>query len=419
MDTHTTAMIAALVALLLLSAFFSATETAFSSLSKIRIKHLASGGNRRAALVLSMTERYDTILSTTLIGNNIVNILSASLATILFVQYFGDIGVTLSTAVMTVLVLIFGEISPKSLAKEMPESFAMFAAPFLHALTILCTPLNFLFSKWKSLLSKVFKVKEQPKMTQDELLVFVDEVTQEGSIGANEGELLRSALEFTDRTAEEILTPRIDLEALPDDATREEIANTFANSLYSRILIYHDTIDNIIGVLHIKSFYTAGGMTDQPLEQIMTRPVFVPQTVKISDLLKLLQKNKSHIAVVNDEYGGTLGIVSVEDILEELVGEIWDEHDEVIETFTKLSDHQYKVNCSGDLEDFFRFFSLPENDEISSTTVSGWVMEMLGKIPAPGDCFSYENLRITVTAVEERRVETIEVETIPKASAPA
>ena len=407
MDNSGFISVGILAVLLIMSAYFSATETAFSSLNKIRLKSTAANANIRAQLVLKIAEDYDKLLSTILIGNNIVNIASASLATVIFVEHFGEAGITISTAVMTVLVLIFGEISPKSLAKEAPESFAMFSAPFLNFMTVILTPVNFLFSLWKKMLAKIFKIDNDHKITQDELLVLVDEVTQEGGIDEDEGRLLRSALEFTDRSAENIITPRIDLEAVPLDASKEEIAKSFSESRFSRILVYKEDIDHIVGIIHQKDFYTLTGITKKSVKDIMTEPVFVPKSIKIDDLLKILQKNKSHIAVVSDEYGGTLGIVTMEDILEELVGEIWDEHDDVVETFTKIADNRYKVVCSGDLDSLYKFFDI--NKDAESITIGGWVMEQLGRIPNEGDTFKYENLDVTVTGTDYRRVLEIEV----------
>ncbi len=397
----------ALAALILMSAYFSATETAFSSLNKIRLKNMASEGNKKAKLALDLANDYDKLLSTILVGNNIVNIAATSLATVIFIGIYGSIGATVSTVVMTVLVLIFGEISPKSMAKEAPETFSMFSAPIIRFFTIILAPINFCFSLWKKLLSKLIKVDEDRKMTQDELMVLVDEVTQDGSIDEDEGKLLRSAIEFTERCAEDILTPRIDLEAVPADATKEEVALLFQESRFSRLLVYEETIDDIIGVIHLKDFYTEKGITGRKLSEVMTEPVFVPKSIMISDLLKYLQKNKSHIAVVSDDYGGTLGIVTMEDILEELVGEIWDEHDEVVETFTKIDERKYKVLCNTDLETFLKFFDISYDEENSS--VNGWVMDELGKIPEVGDKFSYENLDVTVTETDDRRVVEIEV----------
>ena len=393
--------------LILMSAYFSATETAFSSLNKTRLKTRAEKGSRRASATLKLAEDYDKLLSTILIGNNIVNIATASIGTLLFVRHYGDFGATLSTIVVTIVVLIFGEITPKSLAKDSPERFAMFSTPFLKALVIILTPVNWLFTQWKKLMSKIFRVKEDRRLTQDELLVLVDEVAQDGGIDEDESELLRSAIEFTDRDAEDILTHRVDLEAVPSTATKEEVAEVFSTSRFSRILVYEENIDNIIGIIHQKDLYDGAGLVDKPLSEIMTAPLFVTKSIKISDLLKLLQKSKSHIAVVSDEYGGTLGIVTMEDILEELVGEIWDEHDEVIEEFRKQPDGSYLISCNANLTDLYDLFSI--KGESDSTTVSGWVMEEVGRVPEEGDHFVYENLDVTVTKVDHRRVLEIRV----------
>ncbi len=416
MDTDSIRLILILVVLLLLSAYFSASETAFSSLNRIRIKNLAENGHKRAKLVWKLSEHYDKILSTILIGNNIVNIASASLATILFVGWFGDLGVTLSTVAMTVLVLIFGEISPKSLAKESPESFAMFSAPILNALMVLLTPVNFLFVQWKKLLSKLFKSKGDRSITEDELITLVEEAEQEGGINEDESELIRSAIEFNDRMAEDIFTPRVDVEGVPQDADKEKIAQVFAETGFSRLPVYDETIDKIVGIIHQKDFYNHVYRGGLPLASIVKPAVFIPKSMKISDLLHLLQQQKSHMAVIADEYGGTVGIVTMEDILEELVGEIWDEHDEVIESFEKLGDNCYKVVCSTDLDEMFEFFQL--TGEADSSTVSGWVMEQLDKIPSEGDAFQYENLCVTVHKTDGRRALEILVDVLPPPEEP-
>ena len=307
--------------LLLFSAYFSATETAFSSLNRTRLRAMAEKGNSKAALALSLAEKYDQLLSSILVGNNVVNIAMSSISTLLFVRLMPDIGATVSTIVITIVVLIFGEISPKSLAKENPEKFAMVSAPIIRVVIWVLTPINFLFTQWKKLLGRIFKGGDAHRMTQDELLMLVDEASQEGGIDQSEGELLRSAIEFTDQDAEDILTHRVDLEAVPITATKEEVAAVFSETQYSRLPVYDGSIDNIVGILHQKDFYIGTGISPKPLNALMKEPIFVPPTVKIRDLLKVLQKHKSHIAVVSDEYGGTLGIVTMEDILEELVGE--------------------------------------------------------------------------------------------------
>ena len=407
MPTDHIPQIIALVILVLLSAYFSATETAFSSLNKTRVKTLVEKGDKRAKLVLKLSDDYDKLLSAILIGNNIVNISMASIATVLFISLYGDIGATISTAVITVVVLIFGEISPKSLAKDSPEKFAMFSAPFINVLIILLTPINFVFSQWKKLLSKVFKIEESQGISQEELLMIVDEVQQDGSIDDNSGELIRSAIEFRDLKAEEILTHRMDLEAVSIDADKQEIAEKFSQTKFSRLLIYDTSIDNIVGVIHQKDFYIDGAISPQSISEIMSAPVFVQQSDKINDILKTLQKEKSHVAVVLDEYCGTLGIVTMEDILEELVGEIWDEHDEVVESFVKTGENTYTVECSITTEEFFEFFELKPDEE--SISLSGWIMENLGDVPNVNDTFSYEHLDITVLETDIHRAEKISV----------
>lgn len=384
------------------SAYFSATETAFLSMNRTRMKTLAEKGNKRAALALELSEKYDKLISTILIGNNIVNILLSSLGTVLFVKLLGDIGATVSTAVITVVVLIFGEITPKSIAKDFPESFAMFSSPFMRILLVMLTPLNFIFSAWKKLVSRLFASKRDEKMSQEELLMFVEEVQQDGSIDTDEGDLIKNAIEFTDRTAEDILTHRVDLEAVPTDATHEDLANKFTETRFSRILVFEETIDKIVGVINQKDFYVGEGTTSKSLEEITTQPLFIHRSEKISDLLKLLQQEKSHIAVVLDDYGGTLGIVTMEDILEELVGDIWDEHDEVVEDFKEVSEDTTLVDCSMNFLDFCERYDI--ESDTNSISLGGWITEQMGKIPEEGDSFAYENLQITITETDGRRV---------------
>lgn len=401
-----------MIFLVLMSAYFSATETAFSSLNRTKIRTLAEKGNSRAKAACRLAEQYDALISTILIGNNIVNIGVASLGTVLFVRHYGDIGATLSTIVVTVAVLIFGEITPKSIAKDCAEKFAMFSAPIITLFMWILKPLSFLFSLWKKLIAKALRLENDSKMSQEELLMLVDEVQQDGSIDSSEGELLKNAIEFTEHDAEDILTHRVDLEAVPVTATKEEVADVFQKSKYSRLLVYNENIDHIIGVLHQKDFYTGRGITGKKLEDIITPAIFVMQNEKISSLLKKLQKEKSHIAVVLDEYGGTFGIVTMEDILEELVGEIWDEHDEVSEFFKKLDETTYSVDTAVDFEDFCDFFHIADNTEMVS--LSGWVAERLGKVPEKNDSFTYGSVAVTIAEVDSHRTERIIVRVLPQ-----
>lgn len=407
MDSNSIVIIIVMLVLIVFSGYFSATETAFSVLNKTRIKTLVESGNRKAQLVLKLAENYDTLISTVLIGNNIVNIALASLGTVLFVRFYGDLGATISTAVITVVVLIFGEISPKSIAKDFPERFAMFSSPFINALICFFTPINFIFTQWKKLLSVLFKNNDDKKMSQEELLMLVQEVEEEGSIDNEEGELLRNVIEFSDRSAEDILTHRGDVEAVSIDTTKKEIARIFSATKFSRLLVYNETIDDIVGIIHQKDFYNSGSIFTGSINDILTEPVFVPQHLKIDALLKELQKAKSHLAVVVDEYGGMVGIVTMEDILEELVGEIWDEHDDVTEDIKQMSEYTYQVHGLINLEDFNEFFGT--QIEAEGVSFGGWVMEKLDKIPEVHDKFSYDNIDFSVLQTDSRRASLIEI----------
>ena len=397
-----------IVCCIIMSAYFSATETAFSSLNRVRMKSLAEKGNKRAALVLRLSENYDSLLSTILIGNNIVNITSTSVATVLFVRFLGEErGSSLSTLVMTIVVLIFGEVSPKSLAKEVPENFALFSAPILRVLVVILSPANFLFGQWKKLLSLIFKFSRENGITEEELLIMVEEAKQDGGIDEQEGTLIRSAIEFSDLTAEDVLTPRIDVAAVPADATQEEIADIFTETGFSRLPVYRENVDNIVGIIYQKDFYNQIYHTERKLEEIIRPALFIAMGKKVGQLLKELQQKKMHIAVVLDEFGGTAGIVTLEDILEELVGEIWDEHDKVVQEVEQISDGEYLVMGSANVEKLFE--RLGKEREFDVLTVSGWVMEVAEKIPAAGEQFRFEDLEITVLEMDDKRVEKVRI----------
>lgn len=398
---------------IMMSAYFSATETAFSSLNRIRIKNMAEKGNKKAALVMRLSENYDSLLSTILIGNNIVNIACASLATVIFVKMLGDeAGASVSTVVTTIVVLIFGEVSPKSIAKESPEKFAMFSAPFLNIFVILLTPINFLFKQWKKLLSLVFKTSDDPAITEEELLTIVEEAEQEGGIDEQEGTLIRSAIEFSELEAADILTPRIDVTGVPSDADKDEIAEVFMQTGYSRLPVYEETIDNIIGIIYQKDFHNYISHTDKDIQAIIRPALFISKGKRVGALLGELQQKKSHIAVVLDEFGGTIGIVTLEDILEELVGEIWDEHDKVVEEIEKISETEYMVMGSANIERVCEM--LGREDEFEVLTVSGWVMEQIGQVPVEGDNFTFENLKVQVVTMAGKRVEKVRIIVLPR-----
>lgn len=384
------------------SAYFSATETAFLSLNRIRLKNLANDGNARAKKTLELCEKYDRLLTSILIGNNIVNILSSSLATTLFLVYFPKNGVAVSTIVMTVLVLIFGEIVPKSIAKEVPERFAMFSAPLISAIIWILTPFCVFFTAVKNVFARLFKVHSDSSITDDEILTMVEEATNDGSIDEDEGDLIRNAIEFYELEVGEILTPRVDVVAVELNDSKDKIKSSFENSGYSRLPIYDDTIDSVVGFITHKDYQQKVIGAGLPLESVIKPVAFVVPGMKVSALLELLKSKKSHIAVVTDEYGGTVGIVTLEDILEELVGEIWDEHDTVMEEFTVYSDNCVRVRATANCDKLFELFGI--EDEPESTTVGGWVMERLGKVPQKGDSFLFERLKITVTKIDDKRV---------------
>ena len=403
-------LIVAMLICLILSAYFSATETAFSSLNKTKLKTIiekSDGKNKRANLTLKLAEEYDKLLSTILIGNNVVNITLSSLGVVFFMNLDKVHGATISTIVITIIVLIFGEISPKSIAKDCPENFAMFSAPFIHLLIVLLTPINFIFSQWKKVLSIVFRIKEDTGTSSEELLTMVEEIKQDGNLDEEDGELIKNAIEFNEHKAEDIITHRVDIEAVAFDEDKEKIAEVFNTSQFSRLLVYEDSIDNVLGVIHLKDFFTEKGITEKDIKDIMVKPVFIQKSEKINDILKILQTNKSHIAVVIDEFGGTHGIVTMEDILEELVGEIWDEHDEIIEPFKEIGENTYEVDCSVNFDDFCDFYSI--KCECDSVSLGGWVMEQLGRIPEKDDKFVYEDLDITITETDSHRVMKIKV----------
>ena len=390
-----------------LGTFFSAAETAFSALNIIRIKSIAEEGSaksKRAALVLRMHEKFDKVLSTLLILNNVVTLVAAAITTLLAVRYWGELGATFATALLTVVVVFFGDITPKSLAKESPEKIAMACAPLLNICIWTLTPINFFFAEWKSLLGKISNTKEDDGMTEEELYSYVEVAHNDGVIDKEGKELLDSAIEFNELKAIDILTPRTSISGISIDASEQEIADMFLESEYSRLPVFEGSMDEIVGVVHMRDFfkYTAT-KPEVELKSIFTKPVYVAPSIKISDLFKELQKQKCCFAIVTDEYGGTAGIVTIEDILEELVGDIWDESDEVIVEFEPLGNNEHKIICSAYVKDMFAYFDL-DDTEAESTTVSGWIMDKLEKLPDEGDSFTFENLTVSVSKTENRRV---------------
>ena len=409
MDGNTAITFLVLLILVFCSAFFSSAETAYTCLNRVRLKNMANSGNKRAEKVLALAEDYDRLISSILIGNNIVNILSTSLATALFVRLLGSSGVTVSTVVMTIAILLLGEVAPKSIARVMNEKLAFAFFPVLSLIVRVFTPLNFVMGCWQNLIGRLVKEDEEPSVTEEEIMTMVEEAQSDGEIDEHESELIRSAIEFTDLCVEDILTPRVDIVAVDIGDTEDKIAARFAESGFSRLPVYEESVDDIIGILHEKDFYRNRG--HRSVREMMTTPTCVMPNTRLSVLLKLLQQTKGHMAVVMDEYGGVIGIVTLEDILEELVGEIWDEHDEIVEEFQRLPDGRYRVECSANLDDLLEIFSIKK--EYESVTVRGWVLEEMGTFPQEGDTFDCEQLHVTVEKVDKRRVVQILIEVHP------
>lgn len=410
----------AIVALIICSAFFSATETAFTSINRVKLKSIIQSNSKKAKKAkkaLLVIENYDKLLTTILIGNNIVNIASASIATVLFgiIIASEETSVLVSTIVMTAVTLIFGEISPKTLAKEAPESFAMAVSTFMQLLMLILSPFTWLFTQWKKFLLLFFKPKVDRGMSEAELITLVDEATSDGGINEAEGELIRSAIEFNELLVKDIVTPRVDMVAANIKTNKDDLRTLFVENGFSRLPIYEEDIDHIIGILHEKDFYNNYFSEKFELSEYLSSVICVSLTTTISAVLKMLQKSKTHMAIVVDEYGGTVGLVTLEDIIEELVGEIWDEHDEITEDILQISDDEYQVDGACTVQNMFEYFDLKYDEaEFEVTTVGGWAVDMFGYIPSVNDQFDYKNLHINVIDSDSRRVDKISVKVFEK-----
>lgn len=388
-----------IMACVALSAFFSATETAFSCLNRIRIKNLSEKGNSRATLVMKLVDDYDTLLSTILIGNNIVNILCSSISTLLFVSLLGEAnGASVATIVVTLVVLIFGEITPKSLAKEFPESIALTVAPFINLLRLIFTPANIIFAGWKKFASLFVHKGNTESITDEELKTIIVEATEDGGIEKHESELLKNAIEFNELTAWDIMTPRVDVVGIDIDATPEEVRDTFIKSGHSRLLVFGEHTDDIEGVLYQKDYYV-----NTDIKSVMRDPLVVNEATQIDKLLRILQKKKQQIALVVDEYGGLSGLITLEDIIEELVGEIWDEHDRLPKDIIKISDKEYLVYGKSDIERVFETIGNSE-ESFNCHTVNGWIIDKLERLAKTGDVVRYENMKVEVLEASEKKV---------------
>lgn len=401
----------AIAVLLVMSALFSSMETAFSSVNKIRLKHEASNGSKKAERALNIAENFDKALTSILVGNNIVNILSSSLGTVIFTNLFGTAGVAVSTAVMTVLVLIFGEIIPKSFAKQNAEKCALAFAGILGGIMVILTPITAIFSQLQKALAKISKPDDSPNFTEDELKYIIEEIEDQGVLEEQESDLVRSALEFDDITVEQILVPRVKVVAVERNEDIEKITEIFIRDRYTRLPVYEETVDNIVGLINEKDFFalvTRPGGAPTGIEGIIQKALYVSEMKLISEVLYEMQRSKIHMAIVKDQYGGTSGIVTMEDIIEELVGEIYDENDEVIDSVVEVAENTYDIQADTSINDMLEKLGLP-NDliETDSNSVGGWVMELFGRIPEKGDTITAGIFTVTVLEADEQSVSKV------------
>ena len=391
--------------LILLSAFFSGVETAFSFANTIRLKSLADNGSKRAKNALWVCDNFDKALTAILIGNNVVNLGCSSLATILCLDLFKNYGAAIATGATTLLVLTFGEVIPKCIGKEKSDGIVLHTGLLLKVLTYVLTPLVVLFTGLKTLVMKIGHIKKSsPSVTEDELKYIIESIEEEGILEEQESELVQSALEFDEKTAQEILTPRVDVTAIDISDSKEEIHDLIIRERYSRIPVYEDDIDNIIGILHTRDYLEKAIDGEPDIRAMLTPAHFIYKSLKLSDILNDFRANKLHIAIVTDEYGGFLGIVTMEDLLEEIVGDIWDEDEDVERTCTKMGENKYLVSGDMELDELFELFDMKPDDDIESNSVGGFIVEQLGDIPIRGTRLSYENLVFTVKRVRNRRI---------------
>ncbi|MBE7068700.1 MAG: HlyC/CorC family transporter [Clostridiales bacterium] len=397
-----------IVVLVLLSGFFSGTETAYSCANKIKLKSMVMLGKKRAKAVYKFAdEGYDKLVTTILVGNNIVNLTASALSTILFVDLLqgASYSATVSTAVLTIVVLLFGEITPKYLASVYPEKCCFLFYPLMQFFYWILFPIGKIFDFYKLGLTKIFKLKKDETVTDEELMSLVDEAEESGTLKEDESELVRSALEFDDLKVEDILVPRVDVFAVEESATMDEVRATFEKTGYSRLPVYKETIDNVIGLIHERDFFSGYLRGEKDISHLVQDIVFTSEYTRISALLKLLQKRKVHMAAVSDEYGGLVGIVTLEDILEELVGEIWDEHDEEEVLFGKIDEGEYWADGKCPLNEFFELYDMEDEDEnFESNTIGGWATEQYGGIPPVGEVLRCKRVEIKIVKATKQKV---------------
>ena len=400
-----------IILLVAFSAMFSSCETAFSTVNKMRLKNNADQGSAKAAKALRLAESFDNSLTTILIGNNIVNIASTSISTVLFTDLFGAKGVGIATVVMTVVVLIFGEILPKTFAKENSEKCAYFFAGPLSALIVLFTPLSFIFTAIKNTVSKLYSSSEKtPSVTEDELKCIINEIEEEGVLEESESDLVRSALDFNETIVSEILTPRVKVVGVEINSSIEEIKNVFLTEMYSRLPVYEKNIDNIVGIITQKDFFKMISENRSDIQNIIQDVVFISEFKLINDALHEMQRSKTHMSVIIDQYGGTKGIITMEDIIEELVGEIYDENDEITPLMTKISDDVYEASGELTVTEMLETLGYPGNYiATNANTVSGWIMELTGHIPDQGELIQNDCFEIRITEMNGKKISKIQI----------
>ena len=403
--------------MIILSAFFSASETAFSSVNLIRLRQYAEEGRSGAKKALNVAERFDEFLLAILIGNNVVNLASASIATVVATEvlHLGASSAAIATGVMTILIIIFGEILPKSYAKENSEQFALMVGSTYYFLIIIMKPLIKIFMVLKELVAKLYRKKdEEPSVTEDELNVIIDTMEEEGVLQQDEVEMLQSVLDLSETFVKDIMTPRVDVVAVSIHDSNEDIKNVFLEEKYSRIPVYDESRDNIVGILYERDLFSAiiekGSVEKVSVSEIMRDPMYVSYTMRVSDLLTRLQLEKQHLAIVADEYGGTAGLVTMEDVLEEVVGEIYDEHDEEEQLIVKKSDALYEVKADIELDELFDVMDVDLDIPEDAYSLGSWMYSKIEDIPNIGDMYQYHHLVFTIIEVEDRRIKRVKIE---------
>ena len=406
-------IIIAMIGLLVLSAYFSAVEISFSAFNKVKMKALAQNGDKRAETVLALEDKYDKLINSILVGDSIVNVVLVALCVVFFDSIMltnKPLSVFVAILTSILAVLVFGEVAPKKVAEQRADGFLLYFASVIKVTVMILTPFAFIFGAWGKLVLRISRTEEQGPDTEDELITIVDEAQEEGIIETEEGELIRSAIEFNDACAGEILTPRVDICAISQSDSLEDVARAFTENAYSRLPVYGEDMDDIVGILHEKDFFIAYHNKEKSFSKYIQKPVHVSENINLADLLKVLKSKKCHMAVVVDEFGGTMGIVTMEDIIEQLIGDVWDEHDEVINDYKELPDGSVIVKCSADLDDFFEHFGIEILDEEDMPqTVNGFIMKELEAFPQVGDTFDYKHLRIEIKKLETKRVDEIKV----------